>query len=177
MIKYLLVLLLTLSPVAAIAENSARSEERAALFEALKAAESPQVARAATTAIWELWMTAPDEDAQQLMDFGMARMRVYDNEAALEVFNELIEYAPDFAEAWNQRAFAKFRMDDFAGSLEDIQEVLEREPNHFGALSGRFRILMQQGRRELAVGTLESLVDIYPLTPERALLPRSQRDE
>lgn len=150
--------------------DDARQEERDALFTALRSAQSPQIAQAATRAIWKLWLTAPDSDAQTLMDFGMKRMAVFDSQGAMKAFDTLIEYAPDYAEAWNQRAFAKFRLEDLEGSLADIEQTLALEPHHFGALSGKYQILMQQGRPEQALKTLRRLIEIHPWTPERGLL-------
>lgn len=169
--RAIFIAIMAIAPMIAAAEDAEiLAEERDALFEVLGAADSDAIASAATRAIWEHWMIAPDEDAQALLDLGLSRMQIYDNVGAIEVFDQLTEYAPDYPEGWNQRAFAKFRMDDFEGSLADIDEVMAREPKHFGALMGRFRILMAQGRATLAQDTLRKAVEINPMLSERVLL-------
>lgn len=167
----MLILALLCAPAVAFAEDqSPQEEERDALFSVLHSTEEAKVATAAQNAIWESWMEAPDEDAQALFDLGMQRMGAFDNAGAIEVFDKLILYAPDFAEGWNQRAFAHFRMENYAEALEDIKAVLQREPRHFGALAGRFRILMVQGRITLAQKTLREAVEANPWLMERGML-------
>jgi len=169
--KHLIVILaLLLASPAMAEEGSPQAEERDALFSALQSTDDATVAAAAQRAIWESWREAPDADAQALFDLGMQRMAVYDNDGAVEVFDELVLYAPDFAEGWNQRAFAYFRKSEFEKSLADIESALRREPRHFGALSGKFRILMTQGRTRLAQQVLREAVEVNPWMAERRLL-------
>jgi len=170
--RLVLVLALLCGPTFA-ADPTPQQEERDALFAALQSAEDPKVAAAAQKAIWQSWMEAPDADAQALLDLGMQRMAGFDNAGAIEVFDELVLYAPDFAEGWNQRAFAYFRKSEFEKSLADIESALRREPRHFGALSGKFRILMTQGRTRLAQNVLREAVEVNPWMAERRLLAPS----
>ena len=164
-----LVLILSLLCAPAFANEASRQEERDALFAILQSTENRAIAKAAQEAIWESWREAPDEDAQALFDLGMQRMDMFDNEGAVEVFDELILYAPDFAEGWNQRAFARFRMGAYEESLADIESTLQREPRHFGALSGKFRILMFQGRETLARATMREALAANPWTMGRRI--------
>jgi tetratricopeptide (TPR) repeat protein len=55
----------------------------------------------------------------------------------------VIDHAPDFAEAWNARATAWYQANRLGQSMADIEEVLARNPRHFGALSGMGIILEQ----------------------------------
>lgn len=167
--RLVLILALLCSPVSAQGD-AVQAEEREALFAALQSTDDADVAAAAQAAIWKSWMEAPDDDAQALFDLGMQRMGIFDNVGAIEVFDQLILYAPEFAEGWNQRAFAYFRMQEYEKSLADIESTLQREPRHFGALSGKFRILMVQGRARLAQKTLREAVEANPWLMERRLL-------
>lgn len=170
--KILLAALIALTPFSAFADDAtALAEERAALFEALANSKTQEIGKAANDAIWELWIIAPDADAQALLDAGIRQMASYDNAGAIEILTKLIDYAPDYAEGWNQRAFAHFRMENYDKSLEDIAQTLEREPKHFGALAGKARILILQGRAKLARETLERALEIHPWLAERILLP------
>ena len=49
---------------------------------------------------------------------------------------ELLEEAPWFAEAWNQRAIAFFHIDRYEESANDCHQTLEINPYHFGAAVG-----------------------------------------
>ena len=170
MIRLIAFLMLLPAPVHAEEALTPQQEERAALFDVLQSTDDAAVAGAAQRALWESWMEAPDADAQALFDLGMQRMAAFDNVGAIEVFDELILYAPEFAEGWNQRAFAYFRMEKYEESLADIESTLQREPRHFGALSGKFRIFMIQGRATLAQKTLRKAVDANPWMMERQML-------
>lgn len=49
---------------------------------------------------------------------------------------ELLESAPWFAEAWNQRAVARFALERYAEAIRDCNETLDLNPYHFAAASG-----------------------------------------
>jgi len=173
--RLILILALLCGPVLAD-DDLVREEERDALFSALQSTEDSKIAAAAQRAIWQSWMEAPDADSQALLDLGMQRMGVYDNAGAIEVFDQLTLYAPEFAEGWNQRAFAHFRMGSYEKSLADITATLQREPRHFGALAGKFRILIAQGRGQLAQKTLREAVAVNPWLMERQMLAPSDEE-
>lgn len=162
-----LLLALTLAVPAAAAEAQA---DRESLFATLGQASSEPEARAAEAAIWRLWMTAPDAKAQSLLDQALERRRWYDFEGALPYLDALIAGWPDYAEGWNQRATIYFLQERYERSLADVDEVLAREPRHFGALAGRAIILMRQGRAEAGQLALIEALAVNPWLRERALL-------
>jgi tetratricopeptide (TPR) repeat protein len=151
-------------------DETARAEERADLLAALKTAPNDKVALAAITAIWELWQTAPDEQAQELLDNARQRMRVYDFNGAMVHLDELVAYAPDYAEGWNTRATTLFLQEKYDRSLDDVEKTLALEPAHFGALSGKAVILMRQGRAALSQKALRRAVEVNPYLRERGML-------
>ncbi len=105
----------------------------------------------------------------------MERRSAYDYAGAIAILDRLVALAPDWAEAWNQRATMRFLADDLDGSLADCERVLELEPKHFGALSGQALILMRQGRFDTAQSILRKAVEIDPFLAERALLVEPQK--
>lgn len=146
--------------------------ERERLFKALKMAKTEREGRLAENAIWNWWLDqAPTPDVRNVIDFGMKRRESYDFEAAEAAFDEAIEKAPDYAEGWNQRAFARFLRDNIDGSLSDLEKVVELEPDHFGAWSGMYHVLIRMGRPEVAVAALSRAVTIHPWLKERGMLP------
>lgn len=146
-------------------------EARAAAYAALREAPDASTARQFSDRLWAEWTRAPDARAQELLDFGMLRLRVSDYQAAETAFDELVDYCPDYAEGYNQRAFAHYLREDFEPALADLDLALERNPRHVGALSGRALTLMGLGRDAEALRQLEAALEVHPWLNERGLIP------
>ena len=63
-------------------------------------------------------------------------MTLGDYPRGIATFSRIIALKPDFAEGWNKRATLHFLAGDMRKSLADCDEVVKRNPYHFGALSG-----------------------------------------
>ncbi len=140
------------------------------LMSALSVAENQAEADVLSSQIWEHWLTAPDAAAQEVLDAALERRQAYDFRGAIAELDRLIEAYPDYAEGWNQRATMYFLVGDFEASLADVEEVLKREPRHFGALSGKGVILYQQGKLPLAQLAVREALKHHPFLRERAIL-------
>src|SRR5438874_5047164 len=106
------------------------------LFARLGKATNKDEAQTVEQAIWKLWMTSDSPTAELLLAQAVKASAAGDNETALKILNGLIEVHPEFMEAWNRRATVYYLMGRYQESLADIDQVLKREPRHFGALSG-----------------------------------------
>ncbi len=146
------------------------SAAQAALIADLQTAPSEAEARALSGELWALWTDAPDQRAQELLNRGMALREVYAFLEARDLFDRLVEYCPDYAEGYNQRAFASFLRRDFEAALRDLDKVLELNPQHIGALSGKALTLMGLGREDEGQETLRAALALNPWLAERALL-------
>ncbi|MEL6204926.1 MAG: hypothetical protein AAFR47_06405 [Pseudomonadota bacterium] len=146
-----------------------------ALLDDLARAENEAAARKINAALWELWTDAPDPHAQKLLDSGMARLRVGDFRAARSAFDTLVDYCPDYAEGYNQRAFAHYLQHNFGPALVDLDHALVLSPNHIGALSGRALVLMGLGRDREALDQLKAALALNPWLSERSLVPVLQK--
>ena len=81
---------------------------------------------------------------------------------ALDRFDEITRRAPDFAEGWNKRATVLYVMGRHRESVADVQQVLNLEPRHYGALSGLGLILVALGREEDALKWLRRALELNP---------------
>lgn len=129
-----LLLLLLAAPAAAAQEAAPRVID--SLFEKLYETQNPVEARQLERKIWETWAHSGSDTLDALMKGGMTVMEQGDHARAEQIFSQMIELNPDFAEAYNKRATVRFLALDYAGSVADIERTLKLEPRHFGALSG-----------------------------------------
>ena len=120
---------------------------------ALRGADAASAARAAQT-LWTMWHRSGDPQLDSLLRQGIEAMERQELDRAEALFTRLIEAAPGFAEGWNKRATVRFLAKDFAGSVADCRETLERNANHFGALSG-------QGLCHMALGEYREAADLF----------------
>src|SRR5205807_10014925 len=78
--------------------------------------EDEEVRQIATDAMWKIWFRG-DSDANNLELQRLARVR--DRQKAAAGLDRLIEKAPHFAEAYNQRAIVAFGMKQYDRSIAD----------------------------------------------------------
>ena len=133
-----------------------------ALFARLRSTASVSERAATEGRIWKLWYTHEDADATSAMRTVMDAFEVGDLGGARATLDTLVERWPDWAEAWNKRATLHFIEDRAAESLEDIIRALEREPRHFGALSGLGQICLHAGEMTSALLAFERVLTIDP---------------
>jgi len=147
------------------------------LFGALKAAPDEASARHVEARIWAMWMQTSSDTAALLMSRAKTAMDAQKVDVALKLLDSVIKLRPDYIEAWNRRATLYYLKNDYAHSLQDIQQVLAREPRHFGALAGLGMIMQDVGddkraleafRRALAVNPhLEKVPDLVKSLTEK----------
>lgn len=89
----------------------------------------------------------------------------------MPLIEQLIVDYPDYSEGYNMRATAHFLRGAYEASLSDIEKVLELEPRHFGALSGKALIYHTQGKRDEALEAMKAALEIHPFLGERSLFP------
>jgi tetratricopeptide (TPR) repeat protein len=131
------------------------------LFTALRSAEGP-AAMAIEERIWTEWSKSGSPAMDLLLERGRRALEEEDIPRAIEHFSALIDHAPEFAEAYNGRATAYFQAGLYGPSLEDIRQVLARNPRHFGAIGGLALILQEIGEEEAALEAYRTLHEIYP---------------
>jgi tetratricopeptide (TPR) repeat protein len=132
------------------------------LFGALKAAPDEASAKHVEARIWAIWLQTPSDTAALLMLRAKAAMDAQQTDVALKLLDAVIKLRPDYVEAWNRRATLYYLSNDYARSLADIQQVLVREPRHFGALAGLGMIMQDLGDDRRALDAFRKALDINP---------------
>lgn len=160
----------------AMADEAKDKSALDALFAELRIAPNAEIAHQIDQRIWIYWMTPSDPTLAGRMGEALAARRLGDVPGAIVLLTRLIGDYPTYAEAWNQRATMFYLINDLDASLADIEKVLEYEPRHFGALSGRAMIYLQQGKRALAVKDMAAALELHPFLNERQLFPELLQD-
>ena len=132
------------------------------LFGALKAAPDEDSAKYVEARIWALWMQTPSDTAALLMARAKVAMDARKMDVALKLLDAVIKLRPDYVEAWNRRATVYYLQNDYTHSLEDIEQVLVREPRHFGALAGLGMIMQDIGDDKRALDALRKALAVDP---------------
>ena len=145
------------------------------LFAVLQTSGDPSALSAAHGEIWEIWINNDDAELFSLMEQGIVLMNRQRLPEALKVFDDLVDIAPNYAEAWNKRATVHYLLGNLADSVADVDVTLDLEPRHFGALSGLGQIELKRGDPEAALSAFEAAVRMHPHLPGTRDLIRQLR--
>ena len=132
------------------------------LFGALKAAPDEVSAKHVEARIWAVWLQTPSDTAALLMMRAKAAMDAQQVDVALKLLDAVVKLRPDYIEGWNRRATIYYLKNDYTHSLEDIQQVLIREPRHFGALAGLGMIMQEIGDEKRALDAFRKALAVNP---------------
>ena len=132
------------------------------LFDALKVAPDPDTAKQVENRIWALWLASGSDTANLLMNRAKTAADGNDLDLALQLLDAVLKIKPDYVEAWNRRATIHYMRKEYGRSLEDIREVLRREPRHFGAMSGLGMILQEFGDEKHALDVFRRALAVHP---------------
>ena len=125
--------------------------------------DSDQFVRAiAERSLWEVWSRSGDREIDALFANGVQEMSEGLGETAVRTFTRIIERKPDFAEGWNKRATVLYMLGEYQKSLADCDEVMKRNPHHFGALSGYGMIYLKLGDPGRALTYFERALAVNP---------------
>jgi Flp pilus assembly protein TadD len=127
--------------------------------------EDERVRGTAEAAIWAVWSRSGDFATDRLFAQGTDQMRDGRLRNAVDTFSRVIAMRPQFAEAWNKRATVYFLLGEDELSLKDCDEVLKRNPQHFGVLAGYGQIFLRKGDLPRALDYFEQALAINPNMP------------
>ena len=113
--------------------------------------------------IWEIWSTHPhNKDLTKRLAEGSSLVRNKQLSKAINIFTEVIDLDPKWAEAWNKRATVLYMIGDYKASQKNIDKVLELEKRHFGALAGQGLVNIKLENYEKAIESYKKAKEIYP---------------
>ncbi len=116
----------------------------------------------AEQALWRIWARSGDPEVDRLYQTGIEQMNAGNLQQSIVTFTRIVELKPDFAEGWNKRATLYFLVGDLRKSLADCDEVMKRNPYHFGALSGYALIYARLEYYERALDYSRRALEVNP---------------
>jgi tetratricopeptide (TPR) repeat protein len=125
--------------------------------------DSDRVVRVlAENSIREVWCRDGCEQQRQQLAILVRLNDGYQFEESLELASLLIQQAPRFAEAWNQRAIAHYRLGQFESAANDCQQTIELNPFHFGSIVGMAHCYLEMGEGFAALECFRRAVEVNP---------------
>jgi tetratricopeptide (TPR) repeat protein len=141
-----------------------------AMAQALRDSDA-EVRSLTENAMWEVWSRSGDASVDALFAAGVEQLAARNLNDAVQTFTRIIERRPEFAEAWNKRATVYYILGEYQKSLADCDEVMARNPYHWGALSGYGMIYFDLDQLERAAEYFEKALAVNPnlMSVQRAL--------
>lgn len=152
----------TVVPVAPDNPKRTAQQELDKLFGALHQAPANTNTAELEKKIWASWQRNDSVMAEVLLNQASVALNDKAYDASEQILNQVLGTYPDYMEAFNRRATLYFALKRYDESLVDIDQVLEFEPRHFGALAGRGMILREQGKLSAAAQALREALSINP---------------
>jgi tetratricopeptide (TPR) repeat protein len=132
------------------------------LFGALKAAPDETSAKHVEARIWAIWTQTSSDTTALLMMRAKTAIDAKQMDVALKLLDSVVKLRPDYVEGWNRRATVHYLQNDYTHSMQDIEQVLVREPRHFGALAGLGMIMQELGDDKRALDAFRKALAINP---------------
>ena len=114
-------------------------------------------------ALWSIWFRCgSSEEANRELCRGTKALNHRDFDKAISHFTRATEIDPNFAEAYNQRAIAKYLQERYDESIQDCLRTVELMPCHFGAWAGLGHCHAHEGHLQEAVDSYDRALKINP---------------
>ena len=124
--------------------------------------DDPAVASAAEDALWRIWFDEVGTSARRSLQKAATHISQESYSAATAVLDEVIARYPAFAEAYNQRAIARYLHDDYIGSIADYKRSVDLNRSHFGAYAGMGHSHTHLGHYAEAIACYRTALTIHP---------------
>lgn len=144
------------------AAPAARRPSLDEMFARLAASKDEEEAKGVATLIERRLERSGSDTADLLMSRAGEALSADEAPLAVELLDRVTQIRPDWAEAWNRRAAAFFRLDDPERAIGDLQAALTREPRHFGAWTALGHLEMAGGDKARALAAYRRALKIHP---------------
>jgi tetratricopeptide (TPR) repeat protein len=118
----------------------------------------PLVQRFASDALWEVWFRGGTPEQNLALHQAVRQA----DAAARAALDALIADAPEYAEAYNQRAIWLFKRGEYARAVADCETVLRLNPFHFGAAAGMGQCYLKMKKPRAALRAFRQALDLNP---------------
>ncbi len=135
------------------------------LLDALKSAPTEQSAALVETHVVELWLGSATPAVRLLLSRASRELQAGANQDAVEDFGAALTLQPGLAEAWRERAEARFAAGDAGGAIADLGEAVRREPREFLAFRTLAQIAASRRNWKAAYEAWDKLLAFDPKTP------------
>lgn len=112
--------------------------------------------------IEKLWRLQGGDTVNLLLDRAEAFTARTEFDKAMPLLDAAVDLAPDYADAFNRRAYTFYRMGNLQAALSDLRRALVLEPNHFRAMDGMAKILTELGDKKNALKAYQELLRVHP---------------
>lgn len=142
-----------------------REKALADLYALLATSDSEQGAKTIAEGIERIWLNSGSATIDLLMGRAMKAISEKNFALGIKLLDKVVELAPDYAEAWNRRAYAHFSNNQVDRALGDLRRTLALDGNHFKALEGLSQILREIGEKKAALKAMRKLIEVHPFWP------------
>ena len=162
----LLVLAIFALPGLALAQTPAEKHAAAnKLLDALKNAPSEDAAGPMEEQIRQLWANGGTPAVTLLMSRALRELHAGAMDDAIEDFGDAITLDPTLAEAYRQRAVARYEAGDTVGAIADLEATVQLEPRDFAAFETLSKIAEAREDWKGAYAAWQKVLEIDPKTP------------
>ncbi|MEE9295302.1 MAG: tetratricopeptide repeat protein [Phycisphaerae bacterium] len=120
------------------------------------------VVSAAEDALWRVWFDEAGKGVRRMLQTAADHIGETRYNAATATLDEVITRNPAFAEAYNQRAIARYLQEDYMGAIADGKRTVKLNRCHFGAHAGLGHAYTHLGHFAQAFSCYRAALSIHP---------------
>ena len=132
------------------------------LFAQLKQAGSPEEAKPIEEKIGSVFLQSNSASIELLMTRAQAALTASDKDTAKQLYDAIVQVAPDYAEGWHMRAVFQRANNDDAGAMNSLEHVVLLNPRQFAAMYELGNMLEDYGNKDGALKLYRRALDLDP---------------